>query len=311
MSDENTKNIFDFEEKISFILNNNNDLIIQDMANQNEYLNSDSINSNFKYIEESLDSLYEKIRVLEEAIDYAKVYINKEISSIFTECKNTLNEIEKMNDLNFLEVKNYRIINIPLVNNKVTQYMDRDGKVLKTCDIYNGIISLYGTIKNSVPIDNYSILSYQQVYERNNPNFNNGEYYRTHYIMDEVIENGVNEQFIINFKNPVNVNSIKVKLSNCQISKIVFIHEDNTELHSFGISTTMPIKKIKSARVTINSKTYETKKMLIQYNASNYFELVEAGKRLINSMIKDRDEKDLIEEYKSSLNEEIEILKGD
>ena len=62
---------FDFSEKIKYLLDNTKNISLE---KQNMYLNSNIINNNFKIIENELNSMYEKTRILEDIIDYMKLY---------------------------------------------------------------------------------------------------------------------------------------------------------------------------------------------------------------------------------------------
>ena len=169
------KNIFDFESRIEFLLKSYDEDIIDNIKKQEDFLDSEIANDNFSKIENYLNDMYEKVRVLEEVIDYAKIYVNNEIDTTITECRDLLNEIENMNDSIFNDSKNFSIINVPLSNNNIEQYSDRDGSSLKMCEIYNNIISLSGTVKNTIDIKNVSVKREEQAYESNYKELINGE----------------------------------------------------------------------------------------------------------------------------------------
>ena len=78
---------FDFSEKIKYLLDNTKDIYLE---KQNLYLNSNIINNNFKTIENELNFMYEKTRILEDIIDYMKLYINNEIENYMLDCRNKL-----------------------------------------------------------------------------------------------------------------------------------------------------------------------------------------------------------------------------
>lgn len=123
---------FDFSEKIKYLLDNTKNISLE---KQNMYLNSNIINNNFKIIENELNSMYEKTRILEDIIDYMKLYINNEIENYMLDCRNLLKDIEVLSDINLKEEINYTAINVPFIYNTL-EYIDRDGTVLKNCDIY-------------------------------------------------------------------------------------------------------------------------------------------------------------------------------
>lgn len=307
------KNIFDFESKIEYLLENLNLNIDSDLKLQNDILDSSIANYNFETIENNLNNLYENFRVLEDIIDYAKVYINNEIDQTIIECRNLLNEIETMNDLAFSDNKNYILINVSLSNNSVSNHTDRDGTSLETCEIYNGLISLSGEIKNNISPNTIAFKRSEQVYDHNEEDLINNEAYRTRYLLDSIPSNGVIEEITFNFKNTVEINTINFELSNCNISGITYIYEDNTEVFSDSTLTgVIPSKKIKGLKLNIYCKSYSVETIEISSNTSNIDSITTALDNL-NQTIKEREDSLSSEEYKLSFCDDLEniYLKGE
>lgn len=302
-------NIFDFESKIDFLTAMYSEDITKDIQNQNEYMNSNIINNNFEVIENRMNILYERMRNMEEIIGYAKLYVNSEIDKVITECRGILNEIENMNDLKFNEEKNFTILNVPLVNNDVAQYADRDGSMLNTCVIYNNAISLSGSVKDTTAVTSISVDSTAQVYERNRDDLLKQESYRSHYFLDEPAKNGVCETITFNFKAPKSVNSIKAKLSNCSIENIIYIHENNTETHcNAGASLVMPNKTVKAIKLLIKSTNYSTKKVSVTTTQSNSFEALKTAWKSIYNNVKDYDDASTKSSYESKMIDYLEDI---
>ena len=304
-----TKNIFDFESRVEFLLESYNQDITEEIAKQGEYLDSDIANHSFNLIEEYLTKLYENIRVLEEVIDYSKIYIDNEINSTITECRELLNEIENMNDTLFEESKSYTSINVPLVASDSYSFLDRDGSSLKPCEIYNGNISLSGTIKNSIDIENVSVKRKEQVYESNYKDLINNESYRAHYLLDDIVKDGVTEEVRLDFKTPQDINSIKIKLSNCKMLYIVYLYEDNTESFDDDISKgIIPARTIKGIKIILNSTNYTPRTINILTNESNKFEDLDKAWKEVHEEIKDKDLLYTSNEYKSGVCDYLENI---
>lgn len=301
------KNIFDFESKIDLLIDSNVDEMIGSIDKQGEFMNSTLANQNFEKIENSLNQLYENVRTLEELIDYAKIYVNSEIDSVIVECRGLLNEIENMNDLTFNGSKNYTTINVPLLNNDVAQYTDRNGESLSTCEIYNNVISLSGNKKDEAIINKVTVDCVEQVYENNPDDLINGESYRTHYFLDEIPKNGVTETVTFNFKSLKAINSIKMKLSNCKVTGIIYIHENNTETYDADIfSGIIPNRAVKAIRLLINSSTYETTDITVQVTDENAYEEFNSTLAVIYNNIKECDDKREKEIYESQMHERLD-----
>lgn len=306
------KNIFDFESKVDFLKTSYKENISDNIKHQNSFMNSEIANNNFVEIEDSLNILYERIRVLEELIDYAKIYVGSEIDGVITECRGLLNEIENMNDMHFNDIKNYTVLNVPLVNNDSATYTDRDGSPLETCEIYNNIISLSGAVKDSVDIKTVTVNSTEQVYE-NNPDalMNNGAY-RAHYLLDDIVPNGVTETVVLNFGEPKNINSIKIKLSNCEVYGIIYVHEDNTETNdSAAVKGIIPNRTVKAIKLLINSRNYVVKVITVNATAENKFDALDQAWIKYSETIKEQDTANSQSEYKAQMSAYLEeIFKG-
>ena len=179
---------FDFSEKIKYLLDNTKNISLE---KQNMYLNSNIINNNFKIIENELNSMYEKTRILEDIIDYMKLYINNEIENYMLDCRNLLKDIEVLSDINLKEEINYTGRNVPFIYNTL-EYIDRDGTVLKNCDIYNNKIVLSQNKDITVQINSVSIVRNEALFnlETINDNKDNIIYnkpYLIEYELDSIV----------------------------------------------------------------------------------------------------------------------------
>ena len=67
---------------------------------QDKILDSDKINTTFKNMEDSLNTLYENTRYLEDAIDYCHAFLNLRIEEYSQDIKSTLKSIEDIRDIN-------------------------------------------------------------------------------------------------------------------------------------------------------------------------------------------------------------------
>lgn len=303
------KNMFDFESKIDYLMKSYSETIVDSIKKQGDFLDSEIVNYNFLKIEEYLNDMYEKVRILEEVIDYAKIYVNNEIDVTMSECRDLLNEIENMNDNLFNDSKNFTIINVPLANNDIAQYSDRDGTSLKTCEIYNNVISLSGTIKNSIDIKNVSVKREEQVYESNYKDLIDNKTYRAHYLLDTISKKGVSELIQFDFSEPREVNSIKVKLSNCKITNIIYIHEDNTESNDTDITKgVIPIRKIKGIKLLLNSINYAPKILSVSTTENNKFESLDKAWQDYHEEVKEKDYIYSSSEYKNQMCDYLEQL---
>lgn len=251
-----TNTTIDFQTNITALEKSSGD-IINTLIDQGDFLNSNTINNNFINIEKYLNTLYENIRVLEDSIDYAKVYVNNEISQIIIDCKKTLNDIENLNDYNYSSNKNFVLFNVPIINSNEVNFTDRDGSTLKPSVIYNNLISLCEAAKNPIEIQSVTLKSNELAYDNNLTDLINNKAYRSYYILNSPVTGGIIEIITFFFKGAIEVNSVRVALSNCSLLNMIYIYEDNTESYDTDISKGItPTKKVIGVRLTLNSTNY-------------------------------------------------------
>ena len=265
---------FDFSEKIKYLLDNTKNISLE---KQNMYLNSNIINNNFKIIENELNSMYEKTRILEDIIDYMKLYINNEIENYMLDCRNLLKDIEVLSDINLKEEINYTAINVPFIYNTL-EYIDRDGTVLKNCDIYNNKIVLSQNKDITVQINSVSIVRNEALFnlETINDNKDNIIYnkpYLIEYELDSIVNNGINELIRLNFNKEEIINTIRIDLINCNLKSIRYIYANNIIEEEENLNTeNIENKKIIGIEFLINASNYDINKKNININTNNSFE---------------------------------------
>ena len=218
----------DFDYAISKILHGTETNIYL----QPEILKSDYINESFKQVENTLNTLYEKTRYLEDSIAYTKQFLETRISYFNNEINAVLHEIENVAD----SAKNLSYIsyNVPFIECKKSIY-DRDGITsIQPLVIRDNNLTLdyltnetqqfshLSRICDSIPYkDNMTIVNQFKNFEE--------EAYRTIYLEEKAIPNGMVESIRMDFKNPITVNTLNIKLSNCIIKNLKFGLINGTE----------------------------------------------------------------------------------
>lgn len=265
--------IFNLTSKINYLLNYEDTNLNTNFLNQNNVMDSSIINKNFEIIEDELNNNYERIRVLEEIINYAKIYMQNEIEEIIIECRNILKDIENINDIYFDIYNNYTLINIPLINNDEAQYIDRNGAILQKCNLYNNVLSLPSNINIITPIKNIEVIRSDQPVYSIEPKLTINEKYRIEYLLDGLNKSEIIENVIINFKEPTVINTLRIKTSNCNFEHIIFVYEDNSEFIYKNINLEIfPDIKIKKIIIPIKCNNYLINKYELITEVKNCFE---------------------------------------
>ena len=264
--------MFRLDEKIEYIEKSIDTSIA--IVKQDKYMSSDVINRNFNAIENTFNELYEKIRVVEDIIDCSRAYVDNEVSKTIRECKGTINEIEKMNDIVFADMKNYTVINVPFQTVQSARMVDRDGSPLSKSEIYNNTLSLSGVLKDTLKVDNVDIVSNEEAYDRNKLSLSKGHAYRSTYLLDGIASDGVQETITLAFDSVKEMNSVKIKLANCSIKYIKYIYEDGTVSIDVDFnSSASVVKSVKSIIFEICSVNYIKKMIQVNLNSNNEFDM--------------------------------------
>lgn len=238
---------FDFDSNIKYLLETNIDNTIQSkIVDQENILNSKDFNQTFKYIEDSLNFLYEKNRVLENVIEYSNMFLRNELNSSINECKTLLSSIEENRDI----IKNNSSIkySVPFILGS-NNYIDRDNSAISNTVLYDNKLTLANTNINSYKPANISILQPQK---NNNlkqtlDDLIKNNTYRTFYMFNGPQGTEIKEKITIKLDKPSKINKLNLSPSNCKINTINFILEDDT-VHAahdhIGLFKTLTVKAI-------------------------------------------------------------------
>lgn len=221
---------FDFNSNIKFLLEKNlSNSIKNDIVTQDKILNSNDFNVTFKYIEDSLNFLYEKNRVLEDIIKYSDLYLKNEINNIVAECKSILNSIEENRDL--IKDNNYVKFSVPLVS-EVNSHVDRNNKVINSTSLYNNTIVSSSNKINSYSPNKVSIKQTDINFNMYNSidTFFNANSYRSFYMFNNPKNEALAESLTLTFDSAVKINKINLNTSNCIIDTITLLLDDDSKV---------------------------------------------------------------------------------
>lgn len=211
------KNNTDFDYAISKIINPTDPNIVK----QEEILESSKFNMNFKEIESTLNTLYEKTRYLEDSIQYAKTFLETKNREFGNEMQSIMKELESLLDM----TKNLAYIsyNVPLIQNSVV-INDRDSTFnnISPLILKDEVLTLGYSKSESYDISSIDRISNSIPYDDDFSNMNTTRKYKTIYLEEKVIPNGLTETFVVYFIEPVTVNILNFKPVNSKIKNIRF-----------------------------------------------------------------------------------------
>lgn len=238
-------------------------------------LSSVQFNNSMQNIENQLNELYEKIRLLEDIRDYCKQYILSIIQMKEQNFKEKLKIIEDVADQ--FRDKDSISYTVPFqyCSDVIT---DRDGTIINKMNITNGSLGQSYTLIDATKISNISYTTNAQCYNNNYNDILNGLSGRSYYILDNPIYGGVVENCTVMFDKNYNCNLFNIEVSNTQIENIKLITIEDIEI-PINANDTTTINTIKGLKFDLVSKDYQIKNIeevnnttdsYIKLSSSNY-----------------------------------------
>lgn len=247
---------FDFDKNIKYLLETNLSTAIKNnIINQDKILNSKDFNTTFDSIQNSLEFLYEKNRVLEDVIRYSNLYLKNEINNSITECKTLLASIEEDRDMT--KNNSYIKYSVPFISG-ANNYIDRDNTGISGSVLYEDKLTLANTNINDyspIAINIVKTAENNNIFDTSGELINNNAY-RTFYMFDSPQGNDISETLTLILDKPSKINKINFGISNCIIDDISFILEDDS---TYSIGTHIGLFKtliVKQVIIKIKSKNY-------------------------------------------------------
>jgi hypothetical protein len=246
---------YDFSSNIDFMLKHT---LATDVSNnielQDKNLNSESFNKTFKYIEDSLNFLYEKNRTLEDLIKYAKSFLQNEINSSISDCKILMQTLEKDRDL--VKDKTYIKYSVPFyfgLNNIV----DRDSSVINSAIVYDGKLTLADDVLNHYDPTYFSVKRSMVSLYNNEKSYLTNKSYRTLYGSTSIASTPIHETITIKFDKTIKMNKLNITLSNCEIKDIEFTLENNKKynLNKDNLNS-FPTQYVDSISIQVSCSNY-------------------------------------------------------
>lgn len=191
------------------------------IIHQGEILESDKFNMTFKEIEDSLNTLYEKTRYLEDAIQYARVFLETKIRNFNNEMDAIIKELES--NLEMTKNLSYISYNVPL-NENVVALSDRDITLNKLTPLIkkNKVLTLGYESDLDIAFSSVKRISDSIPYDDDLQYTTTNKSYKVIYLEEQLMKNGLTETLVIYFPDPVIINTLDFAMSNSQVKNIRF-----------------------------------------------------------------------------------------
>ena len=209
------------KKNISDIINELSEEKILIPIKLSETMLSDEANMTFEYIETELNTIYDKIRLLEQLHNYTEVFVKEQIDK-----KEYLKTIEDVSDL--YQDNNSVSYLIQFLASKDT-IRDRDGSIIQQMDINNHLLEMPGTILAKANLNNIIHKSDIDCYNNTYNNLLKEKPGVSIYFANNPFVGGVLEQVQTTISNPQTYNYIGLDITNAQLLDPTIVHESSSE----------------------------------------------------------------------------------
>lgn len=185
-----------------------------------EKLRADEYNEIFDAIESKLNSLYIRMRFLEDVKNYCREYLLREIQEKTLLFQNKLTLIEQTASA-FRERDSiaYPVIFAPNTND-VT---DRNNDSIPQMNFHLGEITNFSNVSNIATISNVICDSDELPYNSTCENLKSGNPCRSIYKFNEPKFDGIRESYKVMFVAPIHGNYVKINTVNCVAANVSLI----------------------------------------------------------------------------------------
>lgn len=218
-----------------------------------EGLSSSEYNSNMSIIELRLNVLYQKIKYMQELVDYTKNYVISEIKNRNEEFKEKLKIISEVTDIYRDQSSVAQIVYLTQCSEQIT---DRDGSVVKPMIISDKKLVPPGNTVSSLRINsivnNSSAIKYSSNYE----NLKNGEAGSAIYLSDNIMAGGLDENVNIQFDEGSSINYIDIPVINGDIATYEITYTNDSKKEITPLDKYIEAADIKEILIKIKSRNY-------------------------------------------------------
>ena len=262
-----------------------------DITLQDEIMDSEIMNTSLKSIENNLNTLYEKTRYLEDAIDYAKTFLTMKIDNYVNDIKASIKAIE---DLSMID-KNLGYIeyNVPFIENTI-EINDRNKNYkVYPCALRNDVLTLSNRIKDTYNYSTIAVKCEHFPHYTNLPTMKADGFYRSVYLEEKPSKTGILETVTVYLEEPKEVNELKITPINCNIKNIRYVYINGIEEQAGDLVTGIELESrvVTHIKFDIECTAYTSIKYVFDKNKVAVDNLWKNVKELEYSTISDVNDK--------------------
>lgn len=202
---------------------------------QDDLLDSEKFNATLESIEKNLNTLYEKTRYLEDAMDYIKMFLGIKIDEYSNNLNSIINNIEDIKK----STKNMGYIeySVPFIENTFSIVDRNKNYKVEPCllkeslikDIKSKLIILNNRVNTSYKYNSLLKKCQQVAYDNNLNDLISGKEYKSIYIEEKPIDNGICEEITIYLNEPCEINQLNINTVNSSVQNIRYVYANSIE----------------------------------------------------------------------------------
>lgn len=225
----------------------------QDIYLQQKKMNGEQFDRHLIQLESHLNKLYEKIRLVEEVNEYLSVFIQRQFSAL-EEKNNVLSALKREQ-----ESTNHQDLPIySQLTNADGEYLDRDGTPLARLSKLNNNLCLPIRKQKEIKPMQIHRKQYQSNYQLDESKLSDGKYMVVY--RKERFDDLPNEDIVVSFQHPVDINTISVSLINAGIDEVEHITSENESKKNYFSYGNVEMNDTTTVVLRISGNSYDDKK---------------------------------------------------
>ena len=204
----------DFTSSLEFLASD----FSADIRQMSGTMSSSDFNATWQYVEYELDLLYEKMRVLEDCLDYVKKTLDEDIKTRRSQLEEKMKTIENHAE----SYLNHSFVakTVSFADRTGKAAIDRDGNYLPGVEIFDNAAclptALIESYKNETCIRSGGYVPYRAQPK----NLTEQKPYRSFYVLAQPADNGIIDTIKCVFIEPVNTSRINIEPIGCVIEEL-------------------------------------------------------------------------------------------
>ena len=202
-------------------------------------------------LEKHINTLYEKIRLLEDADEFANTYMTNKIIQKTKQLREALKIIEDVSDE--YKSKDYISILVPFISDG-SPLIDRDGTLLSQSRI-SSKLEPTDDKRAKAYISSITFTSDYPCYNNSYDSLLKNKPGISYYSLELPASQGVTETIYVNLTEPTTINKIRMNIINANVSSVKVI-DDKNMTHIVSMDNEFSPLKVKQVQLVLNSNTY-------------------------------------------------------